>query len=440
MERGKRSKAFCSSCRVNTRLSVTIIVVQASPSSRPAYHFSDTFSALRHPNFRLWFFGQLFTTIGMWVQSTAQGYLIYDITQSAQFLGLVGFVNGLPSWALTIFGGAIADRLPRRTLILITTCISMTMTMVIAILVFTRTIQPWHILILAVIGGMVWAIDGPTRMAFISDLVEKEDLANAIALNSTMFNTATVIGPAVSGVVYALVGPGWCFALNGISYLSVLFVLLRMRLTPRPPRPRTGSIWREMGIGLRYTFSNDMIRTLTINLGLVSMFGFGMLTLLPPWSVKVLGGDVSTNGWLLSARGVGSLIGAFIVAATSAMRIKGRLWSAGLLTLPLMIILFSFTRSLPLSMITLVGLGWALLTLGNTSNALVQENTPDELRGRVMGVYMLTFQGFMPLGNLLAGVMAERLTEPITMLIGGVILAVPALLIFFRKPHFRRLG
>jgi MFS family permease len=400
---------------------------------------NQTFAAFQYPNYRLWFIGQLVSLVGTWMQSTAQGYLAYDLTQSTAFLGYVGFIGGIPTWIFTLYGGVIADRISRRTLMLLTQTGMMILAFLMALLVFTGLVQPWHILVIAFFLGIANAFDAPARQAFVSDLVERKDLTNAIALNSTMFNAAVVVGPLVGGVIYAALGPTWCFTLNAISFIAVIVALLLMKLAAVPEPTRRPSTKIALREGFDYTRSEPMTRALTLNMMVLSLFGISMMTLIPAWSVEVLGGDVRTNGLLLSARGVGALIGAMMIAALSHRKIRGRLWTIGSLLMPLTMIAFAFARFVPLSMAILVFTGWAFMVQINTTNALLQSRVPDQLRGRVMSFFTLTFFGFMPFGSLLVGNLAARIGEPQTIVLNAVILGANALLILWRAPFIQKL-
>ena len=401
--------------------------------------WQETFAALQHPNYRLWFAGQLVSLVGTWMQSTAQGYLVYDLTKSPAFLGYVGFASGLPSWLFTLYGGVIADRVPRRTMLIITQTTMMLLAFLLAGLVFLDKIQAWQIVLIAFFLGIANAFDAPARQAFVVELVDREDLTNAIALNSTMFNSAIVVGPAVAGAVYAALGPAWCFAVNGLSFIAVIIALALMRLPPMAIQQKSRSTVHAIKEGIKYAYNERMTRTLILNMGVISLFGVSMMTLIPAWAVSVLGGDVRTNGLLLSARGLGALIGALMIAWLSHRGIRGKLWTAGSLVLPITMIAFSLARWLPFSMLILVFTGWSFMVQVNTSNALVQSKVPDELRGRVMSVFTLIFFGGMPLGSLWVGSMASRLGAPMTVVINAVILIAFAGFVLLRLPFIRRL-
>jgi MFS family permease len=385
--------------------------------------WQETFASLKHYNYRLWFYGQIVSLVGTWMQSTAQGYLVYQLTGSPAYLGLVGFIGGLPSLLFTLLGGVAADRLPRRNLLVVTQTAMMILAFILAALTFANLVQPWHILILAFLLGVANAFDAPARVSFVLELVTREDMTNAIALNSTMFNIATVVGPSVAGLTYAALGPAWCFTLNGISFIAVIVALLLMRLKPFIPPPRNSSTLNDLTVGLRYVFADRLILTLTGSAGLVGILALGMMTLLPAWAKDILHGDVTTNGWLIAARGVGSLIGALMLASFGKRKIRGKLWTIGSFVMPLLLFFFGLVFWLPFSLIALVGLGWSVMLVINNNNAIIQSRIEDDVRGRVMSVYTLVFFGAMPLGSLIAGAVAEKYGEPLTVIMSAIILA-----------------
>jgi MFS family permease len=399
-----------------------------------------TFAAFKYRNYRLWYMGQLVSLMGSWMQITAQGYLVFQLTRSPAFLGYVGFAAGAPTWLFMLYGGVIADRLPRRTLLIYTQTAMMCLALVLSALTFTGLVRPWHIIILASLVGVAMAFDVPARQAFVLELVTRKDMANAIALNSTMFNSATAVGPAVAGVVYALFGPAWCFLINGVSFIAIIIALLLMRIELEPKKDRRVSTLAELREGVKYALHEPMIRTVIMVVGATSLFGFSFATLIPAWAVKILGGDATTNGYLQSARGVGALLSALLIATLSHYEIKGKLLTVGTFVFPALLFLFSFARWLPLSLLLMLGVGAALIQVMNLANALVQTLVPDRLRGRVMGVYGLTFFGLMPLGALWIGTMAERVGEPAAVVIGAALSLAVAALVFVRVPGLRRLS
>lgn len=402
------------------------------------YHLSQTFASLKHPNFRLWFSGQVVSLIGTWMQATAQGYLVYELTGSPVMLGIVGFANGIPVWLFSLYAGIVADKISRQKLIMITQGSMMILAFILAALTFTDLIRAWHIVILAMLLGTANAFDSPARQSFVVEMVPREDLTNAIALNSSVFNLGTMIGPTVAGLVYAWLGPAWCFTINGASFIAVMIALAMMRLPPRTPVTITEkSVLRNLTTGIKYAFADENIRILLIMLATSAMFGFGLLNLMPAWATNVLGGDVRTNGLLLSARGVGSLIGALMIAYVGGRIVRGKLWSAGSLVMPFALIILALFRNLPVSLLMLVVLGWSLMSVVNITNALIQTHIPDELRGRVMAVYILVFQGSIPIGSLIAGWLAGTTSEAITVFAFACVILVIALSIQLRQPSIR---
>lgn len=400
---------------------------------------SSTFAAFRYRNYRLWFFGQLTSMIGTWMQNTAQGYLVYSLTGSPAYLGYVGFTAGVPSWLFMLYGGLIADRIPRRTLMMITQTMMMVLAFVLAGLVFTNIVQPWHILIMAFLLGTANAFDTPARQSFVAELVDREDMTNAIAFNATMFNAGAIIGPAIGGVIYALTGPGWCFTINGLSFIGVLGALALMRIQPMATPINRPSAVAAIFEAFRYVRAERLVLTLIASVFVYNLLGFGLITLLPAWSVNVLGGDVTTNGMLLSARGAGAVIGGLAIAALANRGMRGKMWAFGSLIVPVTIVFFALTRSLPFSLALLGLMGFALITVMNNSNAMVQSRVPDELRGRVMGLYSLMFMGGGPVGSLLIGLLADKTSEPTTALICAAIMLVYGIFIWIRRPEVRRM-
>lgn len=398
---------------------------------------SKTFAALQHPNFRLWFIGQTVSLVGTWMQNTAQGYLVYQLTNSPAFLGYVGFAAGLPSWIFMLYGGVIADRISRRTMMMITQAAMMVLAFIMAGLVFTNVVQPWHIIVMAFLLGVANAFDAPARQSFVAELVDSQNMTNAIALNAMMFNLGAIVGPAAAGVAYAAFGPAWCFMINGFSFIAVIAALWRMKLKPFVREARTNSVLESLKDGLRYVRSQSLVQTLILSALVVNVFGFGMVTLIPAWASHVLNGDVRTNGLLLSFRGGGAVIGSLLIAAVSYRGIRGKLWGINSLILPVLMFLLAAFRVLPVSLVMLAGIGFALVNVMNNTNAMVQSTVPNTLRGRVMSLFTLMLMGGQPIGALLYGVLAEKLNEPISIYIGAAVLLIFAGFIWLRRPEIR---
>jgi len=401
--------------------------------------FQRTFTSLKYPNYRRWFAGQMFSLFGTWMQTTAQGFLIFQLTHSPAYLGYVAFATGAPTWLFILYGGVIADRVPRRSLLVLTQSLFMLLAFILAALAFCGAVRPWHILLLAAFTGLITAFDAPARQSFVLEMVEREDLANAIALNSTMFNTATAVGPAAAGITYSILGPAWCFLINGLSFLAVIAALLLMRLKRPRILPGGGSILAELKEGLSFSLSQPSIRTLIGIVGVTALFGNSFLTLIPAWAVRVLGGNAATNGLLQSARGVGALASALVVASLSRLKLKGRLLQTGMVALPFTVLLFAWMRWTPLSMLAAMAAGGAMILILNDANSLVQLLCPDELRGRVMGFYTLIFFGLTPIGGLWIGTAAEYLGEPPAVILSALAFLLSALAILIFTPRIRQL-
>jgi MFS family permease len=337
-----------------------------------------------------------------------------------------------------LYAGVIADRVPRRTLLMITQTAMMLLAFGLAALTFLHLVEPWHILVIAALLGTANAFEAPARQAFVLEMVEAEDMTNAIALNSAMFNAATALGPAAAGVVYALFGPAWCFAINGLSFIAVIAALKAMKLRPFSPPAGRRSALAELKEGLSYVAGHPMTRTITGLIGVLSIFGISFVTLIPAWAVRVLHGDARTNGFLQSARGAGALVAALLIASLGRFAFRGKLLTAGTLALPAAMAAFAFVRWTPLALLFIFGAGLSLILVFNLSNALVQTFAPNALRGRIMSVYALTFFGLSPIGSLGMGLAAERLGLTAAVLLGAGITFAAAAGIAVFMPHLRR--
>ncbi|MCX6573597.1 MAG: MFS transporter [Candidatus Aminicenantes bacterium] len=400
--------------------------------------WAQAFTSLKYPNYRLWFWSQMFSMFGTWMESTALGFLVFDLTRSPAYLGLVGFAAGAPTWLFMLYAGVIADRVSRRTLLVITQTAMMLLAFAIAALTFLHWIQTWHILVIAVLLGTANAFEAPARQSFVLEMVGREDMTNAIALNSAMFNTAMAVGPAAGGLIYGFFGPAWCFAINGVTFIAVIVALRKMRLPPfTPPAVRTSAL-ADLKEGLRYVAAHPLIRTIIGLIGVISLFGISFVTLFPAWAVNVLHGDAKTNGFLQSARGLGALVAALLIASLGRFHFRGKLLTFGTFALPAAIAAFALARWTPLSLLLVFATGLSLILVFNLANTLVQTHSPDSMRGRIMSVYALVFFGLLPLGSLGVGVTAEKLGQTAAILIGaGVTLgAATALAVFM--PHLRR--
>jgi len=377
------------------------------------------FRALRHRNYRLFFCGQIISLIGTWMQNIAQAWLVYRLTKSSLLLGLVGFSGQIPVLLFAPLGGLSADRYSRYRTVIATQTASMLLAFILSALTLLGQVRVWEILLLASLLGVVNAFDIPARQAFIIEMVVPEDLINAIALNSAMFNGARILGPAVAGITVAAIGEGWCFFANGVSYIAVIIGLLLMIITPRERSGRRASGLESVLEGFRFTMHTGPIRALLLLLGLVSLTGMPYAVLMPIFADKILHSDARGLGLLMGSTGVGALAATLVMAARREVRGLGRWINYASTGFGASLILFSFSRCLPLSIALLLPAGFCMLIQMASSNTLIQTMVPDDLRGRVMSVYSMMFMGMAPFGALLAGAIAQRLGAPYTVALGG---------------------
>lgn len=393
--------------------------------------------ALRHRNFQLFFGGQLISLIGTWMQSVAQAWLVYRLTGSTVALGMVGFSGQIPVFLLAPIGGAVADRYGRRRILVGTQSAAMLLALVLAALTLMDAVRVWHIFVLAALLGLVNAFDIPTRQAFVVDMVGKEDLMNAIALNSSMFNGARIVGPAVAGVLVASIGEGWCFFANGVSYIAVIVGLLLMDITWHRRVPLAGSARAEIGEGFRFVRRTSPVRALLLLLGVVSLMGMPYAVLMPIFADRILHGGARGLGLLMGASGVGALAGALTLAVRQGVRGLGRWVALSCAGFGASLALFSLSRSFWLSAALLVPTGFSMMVQMAASNTLVQTMVPDALRGRVMAVYSMMFMGMAPFGALLAGMLAGHIGAPNTVALGGAVCIIGAIVFGLRLPALR---
>jgi MFS family permease len=362
--------------------------------------------ALRHRNYRLLFFAQLISIAGVWMQATAQGWLVNRLTDSPFWLGMVAAAQSLPVLLLSLPAGALADRVPKRKLLLATQGAAMFTALALAALTLAGVVQVWMVLVLAVALGVASTFEGPARQAFTIELVGRNDLLNAIGLDSMMFNGARVIGPALAGVITARVGEGPSFLYNGLSYIAVLAALLLMRLPPSqaPAAPRHGA---QLRAGLGYIVRAPQVRLVLAQLAVLCTFCLAYIPLLPLFASAVLGGDAMTFGGLAASNAAGALVAALMIAALGERASRSRLRTAALLLYAPVLASFTLVRSPPLAMLLLAMVGWCGITALTLSNSLLQLIVPDALRGRVMSVYLLLIAGVSQLAGLLLGSIAE---------------------------------
>jgi predicted MFS family arabinose efflux permease len=398
-----------------------------------------TFAALKHSNYRLFFFGQLTSLVGTWMQNVAQSWLVYQLTDSPFYLGIVSFSAAIPVLFLSLGAGLLIDRVPKRKLLLITQSCAMILAFLLSADVFLGWVQPWHVIIFAFLLGAVNTFDAPARQAFVVEMVEREDLQSAIGLNSAIFQVARIIGPTMAGIALALVGPAWCFFINGVSFIAVIVGLWLMKLRPTVNAPRGGSPVAQIREGLSYIRHNQIVRTLIGMVAVANIFAFGYSALMPAFAQDVLGQGPQGLGLMSAAVGAGALIGALIVASLAQYQHKGKLLTAGNLFFPVMVLAYSLSNIFPLSLAILVCIGLGFMIQNSMTNTLVQFAVPDELRGRVMSVYMLVFQGLFPIGSLMAGTIAEHWGIPAGAAFGGTIALSAGLFWLWRAPYIRKL-
>jgi MFS family permease len=395
------------------------------------------FRALRNRNYQYFFAGQLLSLTGTWMQSVAQAWLVYRLTGSTVLLGLIAFAGQIPVFLFATLGGAIADRYDRQRILQFTQTTAMILATILTILTFTGTIEVWHLFLLAALLGLNNAFDIPTRQAFIVDLVGREDLTNAIALNSSMFNGARIVGPAIAGLLVASAGEAWCFGINAVSYIAVLTGLFLINIETQRKTAAPGSAISNIIGGFKFVAKTSPIRSLLLLLGVVSLMGSPYAVLMPIFADQILHGGASGLGILMGASGTGALAGALALAARQSMKGLGRWIALASAGFGAFLILFSFSRSFWLSAALLAPAGFSMMIQMAASNTLVQSMIPDELRGRVMAVYSMMFMGMAPLGALFAGTLAENIGAPYTVALGGAVCIVAAGIFALNLKEFR---
>ncbi len=391
----------------------------AEATSRPGSRWQAAGRALRHRNFQLFFSGQLISLIGTWMQSVAQSWLVYRLTGSALLLGSVGFASQIPVFLFAPLGGIAADRFNRRHIVIATQISAMLLAFILAALTLLHRVHVWHVFVLAGLLGVVNAFDIPGRQSFLVEMVGKDDLMNAIALNSSMFNGARVVGPAIAGILVAKFGEGYCFFGNAVSYIAVIIGLLLMKVQDRVVASMASPL-EHMMEGFRFVNRTEPIRALLLLLGLVSLVGMPYVVLMPIFADKVLHGGARGLGILMGATGVGALLGALTLAFREGVKGLGR-WVAWCCAgFGASLVVFALSHRFWVSVILLLPVGYCMMLQMACSNTLIQVMVPDALRGRVMAVYSMMFMGMAPVGALLGGALAERLGAQVTVAIGGV--------------------
>ena len=392
--------------------------------------------ALKHRNFQLFFSGQLISLTGTWMQTVAQSWLVYRLTGSSLLLGSVGFASQIPVFLMAPIGGVAADRFNRHRIVIATQIASMILAFVLALLTLTHTVKVWHIFVLAALLGVVNAFDIPGRQSFLVDMVGREDLMNAIALNSSMFNGARVVGPAIAGILVAKIGEGWCFFVNAVSYIAVIVGLLLMKVD-RAVRSKSDSPLEDIIEGFRWVNHTGPIRALLLLLGIVSLVGMPYTVLMPVFADRILHGGAQGLGILMGFTGIGALFGALTLALRTGIKGLSKLISICCAGFGISLIAFAFSKLFWLSAFLLIPVGFFIMLQMACSNTLIQAMVPDALRGRVMAVYSMMFMGMAPFGALLGGALADRLGAPITVAAGGLASIVGAIWFGRQLPVFR---
>lgn len=416
-----------------------------------------TFAAMRHANFRLFYFGQLISLIGSWMQNTAQGWLVVWLATGAGaadseatanlYLGVISAAGSLPVLFGALYGGIIADRCSKRAIIVLTQAAQMVLALSMAALILLGQVQVWHVILLASLNGVVNAFDIPARQAFVVEMVGKEDLPNAIALNSSIFNAARAFGPAAAGLLIAALrgfgeqaALGQCFLYNGLSFAAVIVSLLLMRGDFRARGSSAGSPLEQAREVVAYLKAHQGTRVLITLVAVFSVFVVPYFILLPSLAKFRLGVDARGFGFLMSCQGFGALCGALTMATLSEYHAKGRVLSRASMAFPALLVLLSLSRSYAVSCLLVALIGFSLISFLSTANATLQTSTPDHLRGRMMGIYSLLLMGMTPVGSLWAGIVAKGAGAPTAIAVGAIVTGLAALFTMLRYPRFRRMG
>jgi MFS family permease len=396
--------------------------------------------ALRHRNYRLFFSGQSVSLVGTWITRIATSWLVYRLTGSALLLGVVGFCGQIPTLVLSPFAGVLIDRLDRHRILVITQFFSMLQSLALALLALPGIIKVWEILALQVVQGVINAFDTPARQSFIVDMIEdRADLPNAIALNSSMVNGSRIIGPSIGGIVIAAVGEGWCFMLDAISYLAVIASLLAMRVAKKQRPETVGRVLEELRAGLSYVSRSVPMRSALFLLALVSTMGMPYTVLMPAIATERLHGGPHALGFLMTASGLGALAGALYLASRNSVLGLGKAMVLSTIAFGIGLMAFSQSRVLWLSLILLPIVGGGMMVETASTNTILQTIVEEGMRGRVMSFYTMAFLGTAPLGSLLAGVLADRIGAPLTILFGGLACVAAGIWFGLRLPSLRAL-
>jgi MFS family permease len=402
---------------------------------------SSILRALRYRNYKLFFSGQIISLTGTWMQQVALSWLVYTLTGSAFILGIVGFSSQVPTFVLAPFAGVLIDRWNKHKIIVITQFLLMIIAFLLAILVYTGLVQIWHVIVLNILTGLINGFDMPARQSFMIEIVEKrEDLSNAIALNSSVFNAARLVGPSVAGLFIAVVGEAACFLFNGISYIAVIIALLAMRLNPViHAENKAGNVLKNLKEGVKYTFGFTPIRSLIFLIALMSLWGMPYTVLMPVFAKDILHGGAHTLGFLMGAIGTGALTGAIYLASRKTVLGLGKFIVTAGLFFGTGLILFSQSENLVLSLLVLSVTGASMMVQSASCNTILQTIVEDKMRGRVMSFFTMSFTGMMPFGSLISGSIASGIGAPATLTIGGIICILGAIIFASQLKAIRRM-
>ncbi len=397
--------------------------------------FQQIFRALQYRNYRLFFIGQSISLVGTWMQQIAMSWLVYRLTHSPFLLGAVAFAGQIPTFLLAPLAGVIADRYNRKQILVLTQTLALAQAFILALLVLTNHVAVWHLVALSIFLGFVSAFDIPVRQAFTVEMIERrDDLGNAIALNSSMVNLARLIGPSIAGILIAAVGEGICFLLNAVSYLAVIASLLAMRIIPREIRSAITNVSGELKEGFRYAFGSASIKSILLLLGLVSLAGMPYQVLMPVFAKEIFHGGPQTFGFLMAFSGIGALAGAVYLAGRQNSRGLSKIFASAASLFGTGIIFFSWSRILWFSMGLIFVAGFGMMVLIAASNTVLQTIVEEDKRGRIMSFYTMAFMGMAPFGSLLAGSLASRIGASHTLFIGGVFCVLGSLLFAVFRP------
>lgn len=397
------------------------------------------FRSLKYRNFRLFFSGQSISLIGTWIQRIAMPWLVYDLTNSVVLLGIVGFAGQIPTFLLAPFAGVIVDRKNRYKILIATQILAMIQALMLATLVYTGQIQVWHLVALSIMLGLINAFDMPSRQSFMIELVEKkDDLGNAIALNSTMVNGARLLGPSIAGVLISLAGEGTCFLINGLSYIVVISTLLFMRINLKPKMKKSSKVISELKEGFRYTFGFKPVRFVILLLALVSLMGIPFSVLMPVYAKEILHGDSHTFGFLMGASGLGALSGALYLASRKNAAGLERIIPVSAVVFGSGLIFLSLAKVFWLASLVMIITGAGMMMVMASSNTVIQTIIDDNKRGRVMSIYSMAFMGTAPFGSLMAGSLAKAIGTPMTLEIGGLSCIIGAIFYLRKIPELQK--